>query len=191
MIGKQKRPEAISRDFAHAVDAAFLDLSRGGYAEAIRILRRIEAEYGAQLLNHPEFAVELRRRTAELAIGQALMHGCTQAQCRKKLAFTEDLGWSTIEPKLHYHLIYARGMVARGHYRTAKAMAQRCIADVKQELDRIEALPRRRGRRYFLDWLKFFNEIINETERSGLEGDSSRWDAGGAFVRGHSRGKES
>jgi len=183
LIGRQKRPEAICREFAHAIDLVILDLSRVGYAESTRILRGIEAEYVAQLSNYPGFALELRRRTAERTLEQALIHGCTLPQCRKKLARAEELGWSIIDQKLHFHLIYARGMVARSHYRTAKAIANRCIADDKQELARIERQPRRRGRKYFLDWLTFFNEIITETERSGLEYYSSRWDAGGGFIR--------
>jgi hypothetical protein len=137
----------------------------------------------AQLSNHPEFALELRRRTAERTLEQALIHGGTLPQCRKKLAHAEDLGWSIIDQKLHFHLIYARGMVARGHHRTAKAIAKRCIADVKEEFERIERLPRRRRRKYFLDWLGYFNEIINEIEGSGLEDYSCRWDAGGGFTR--------
>jgi hypothetical protein len=187
MTSKQKPPETIGREFAQAIDAVFLSLTRAGYAESLRILRGIEAKHVAQLTNYPEIALELRRRTAEQSLIQALMHGCSQSECRKKLGRAEQLGWSIIDQKLHFHLIYARGMVARGHDRTARRIAKLRIADVNQELDRIEQLPTRRGRKYFLGWLKFFNEIITETERSGLKGYSSRWDAGGAFVRNHSQ----
>jgi hypothetical protein len=188
---KKKHPETVGREFANAFDKVHSDLAKRSYVESIRILRELEAEYLAQLSDHPEFALELRRRTAERSLEQALIHGCTLLQCRKKLAVAEELGWSIIDRKLHFYLLFARGMVARGHYRTAKAFTKHSIADIKRELERIESLPRRRGQKYFLDWLKFFDEIIAEIERSGIKGYSSRWDAGGGFVRNHSQVNES
>jgi hypothetical protein len=180
---RQESPQLIGREFAHAFDQVFLGLSRVSYAESVRILLGIEAEYMAQISNHPELALELRRRTAERILEQALVHGCTLTECRKKLSYAEGLGWSNIEARLHFHLIYARGMVVRGHYRAAIAIAQHRIADVEYELERVEGLPRRLGREYFLDWLTHFSEIINEVGRSGLAGYSNRWDVGGRFVR--------
>ncbi len=183
LIKRQKSPETTGREFARAIDRAFLRLSRVSYAESARILRGIEADYMAQISNHPKLALELRRRTAERILEQALVHGCTLAECRKKLTHADGLGWSTIDTKLHSHLIYARGMAARGHHRAAKAIARRCVGDVEQELEIIERLPKRRGRKYFLDWLKHFSEIIDEVERSGPKDHSSRWDVGGRFAR--------
>ena len=189
-IGRQKGPEAVCREFAHDLDLVFLRLPKVSFAESINILRQIEAKRVAQLSNHPELALELRRRTAELSLEQALLHGCSLRQCRKWLARAEELGWSIIDQKLHFHLIYARGMIARGHYRTAGIFAKRCIADIKQELGRIEEQPRRRGRKFFLDWSAFFSAVLTEIERSEIEGNSSRWDVGGRFVRTDYQGKE-
>jgi hypothetical protein len=183
--GKQKDREAVGREFAHAIDAAYSGLSRASYEKSLSILRRIEAEHVVRLpnLNHREFTLELRRRTSELMVEQALIHGCSLTECRKKLAIAEGLGWSLIDRKLHFHLLYARGMVARGHYRTATAISNRCIADVKQELQRIEQLPRRRGRKYFMEWLNHFSQVLDQVRESNSPEFSCRWNAGGRFIR--------
>jgi hypothetical protein len=184
---KTKEAETIGREFGHTLSWSAARSSKLTYAEAIRDLRSIENEYVQRLAAYPEFALEARRRIAERALEQTLIHGCAQPQCRRKLAFSEELGWSTIDRKLHFHLIYARGMVARGHYPTAIAIAKRFIAHINRELERIERLPKRLDRQYILDWRTFFNEIINETKRAAVKGYSSRWDAGGSFIRDHSQ----
>jgi len=180
---KRGGPEAICRAYARAIDRVFSNLPGMPYAESLRVLRRIEAEHASLLSGHPKFALELRRRTAEHALEQALIHGRSRSECRQKLAVAESLGWSDITRRLHFHLLYARGMIARGHYRAARAISTACTDAIRRELAKIERLSRRRGRKYFMDWLRFFDDVRDELEAAKSPRFKSRWDAGGHFRR--------
>jgi hypothetical protein len=153
------------------------------YGDAARILRRIEREHVDRLSGYPQFALELRRRTAERILDQALVHGCSLVQCRNKLNEAAQLGWTSIERYLHFQLLYARGMVARGHLRTARTTAHACILHIQRELKRIERMPRRRGRKCFLDWLGLMNEVLQHIKASEGGSALNGWDVGGRFIQ--------
>jgi hypothetical protein len=174
---------AAGRAYSRAIDRVFSSLPEMSYTEALRVLRRIEAEHASLLSGHPKFALELRRRTAERTIEQALIHECSITECRRKLSAAESVGWSDIDRRLHFHLIYARGMIARGHYRAARAISTACTDTIRRELAKIDRLHRRRGRKYFMDWLRLFDQVLDELEAAKNPGFESRWDAGGGFRR--------
>ena len=176
--------DAIDRAYARAIDLVYFSLREMSYPDSLRALRRIEAEYVQLLPQRPKSALELRRRTAELVLEQALVHGCSKLECRRKLVAAELLGWSDISRSLHFHLLYARGMITRGHYRAARTASIASIHAIHRELARIERLPRRRGRKYFTDWLGLFDQVHNALEATKSPGFQSQWDFGGRFRRG-------
>ncbi len=182
-ISRRTGPEKVGREFAQAVDLNYASLASQSYGDTARVLRRIEKDHVERLSGYPQFALELRRRTAELLLDQALVHGCSLAQCRSKLNQAARLGWTSIERRLHFQLLYARGMVARGHLRTATAMAHTCILHIQRELKRIERLPKRRGRKYFLDWLGLMNEVLQHVKASEGGSALNGWDVGGHFIQ--------
>lgn len=181
-LSRNDAAEAVGREFASAVDSVFVSLQKMSYRKALRTLRLIEASFIVKLPSRSKSRRELRRRIAELSLEQALTHGCDLRECRTKLTYLEILGWSTVDKKLFTLLLYARGMVVRRHFLVARAVTQQGISASKQRLRRIEGKAPRRGRKYFLNWIESFQEVLAEIERTAA-GHSPRWDLGGGPVR--------
>lgn len=175
--------EAIGRAFARSVDLLYSGFARASYTESIRALRRIETEHVKKLRKGSVLRLELRRRTAELFLEQSLVHGCPLSVCRRRLKIAQRIGWSGVDRELHFSLLFARGMIARGHFRTATAISNHCISSAQRELRKIENHFPRRGRKYFLDGITHFQEVLNRVCESKVKTFSSQSDVGGRTTR--------
>jgi hypothetical protein len=126
--------KSIGRAFAKDIDSAFIGAATVSYADIARRFRSLEHYYVPRLKGHPSYALEIRRRIAENLLEQALVHGCTLSFCRTKLKAASRLGYSNVERKAHFHLIYARGALACGHNRVAKRIVAAMVAELGRSL---------------------------------------------------------
>jgi hypothetical protein len=110
------------------------------HAEMDRALRNLEKCYVKQLERHPDLALEVRRRIAEQLLDQAVLRGSSLSVCRARLNAASKLGFTNLEKRAHYHLLYAKGAFARGHKRVANRVAVAIANDLEQSLKRRKSL---------------------------------------------------
>jgi hypothetical protein len=128
---KQESAKSIGHAFAMELGWKVVGAATMSYPEVARSLRGLERAYLVRLKDHPELALEIRRRIAENLLEQALIHGCSLPGCREKLKRTSRLGFENVERKAHFYLLYARGAFARGH----KRVARQYTSTIETELD--------------------------------------------------------
>lgn len=131
MYRSQNR-NTVEREFAKALTREMVRAEALPYRTVAYRLRVLERSYLARVRTKL-LARELKRRVAEMLLHQAIFHGCSMNVCRQKLYALSELGFSNLERKGHFHLIYARGALARCHIRIAQAIARGMVA----ELDRL------------------------------------------------------
>ncbi len=145
---------ALTRSVGEALNAAGRD-----YRKVSVLLRRLERSQIAQLQGNQRLIQEARRRIAELLLWNALRHGCSFEVCRTRLNNLCKLGFSRIESKSTYYLLYARGAMERGH----RAVARKIATTMKSELERY--LQRRKSLAGEED-LKLIRSFLAKLDRS-------------------------
>lgn len=137
---KRRRSEERARDGAAAVERAFAkalgweaaSAASVSYKEVVVRHRRLERHYLKQAAGNRRLCREIRRRVAEQLLEQAIFHGCGLKLCRERLRRVSRLGFTNVERKAHYYLLYAKGAFARGH----KRVAHRTTTAIARELER-------------------------------------------------------
>jgi hypothetical protein len=157
-----KRRKVASEEFAHEFEWTIVRSAKIPYTQAVRNLKRIERVYLQKLAGNPDWVLEVRRRVAEQLLDLALVHGCRLSICRERLRRSSKLGWSIFDRKFHFHLLYARGMLARGHIRTAERIASCLLIELNGRLERLKDLPRQIGRKWLLDSMASVREVLDE-----------------------------
>ena len=97
-------------------------------------LRRVENEYCRRLANEPRLRLEVKRRIAEMLLDLSISRGQRIASCRARFNALAKLGFTNIEQKAHYHLMYARAALERGHPQIAFNLATRMVLDLRRSL---------------------------------------------------------
>lgn len=124
--------KGLELDFVKAKDA--IDASQRTDRQKIARLHRLEEEYCYRLAKRPRFALEVKRRIAETLLRMSVTHGRSVATCRARLKSLSKLGFTNIEMKAHYHLIYARAALRQGHRQIAFETATRLAFELKRSL---------------------------------------------------------
>jgi hypothetical protein len=157
----RKSVKSIGHAFAMDVEWKMIGAATISYVDVIRSLRNLERHYLARLHDHPEFALEIRRRIAENELEQALIHGCALPVCRAKLRAALRLGFSNVERKAHFHLLYARGALARGHKRVARRSSSEMVVELERSLKKQKSLLAKQCLTRTREFLNFINESSN------------------------------
>jgi len=184
-VGGQRGSASILDEFSISLSLALIELPRNSYDEAIRKLRLLKRTFLESLGgSEDEYTLQVRREVAGRVLEQALLHGCKLSICRAKLNQASQLGWSDFDAKVHFHLIYARGLVARGHKHAAKRVACEMVGELRFKLEELEKQPIRRGRKHFNDFLAMMEQVLDVIENSGTRQASETWDFGGRWKAG-------
>jgi hypothetical protein len=178
-----KRLKAASEEFAHEFGWAIVRLAKVPHRHAVRDLKGIERVYLKKLTGHPDCALEVRRRVAEQLLDLALVHDCRLSICRERLRRNAELGWSTFDRQFHFHLLYARGVLARGHVRTAEKVASCLLLELEGRLERLRGLPRQRGRKWLLDSIATVREVLDEVACAKTGVRNRTWNSGGRYIK--------
>jgi hypothetical protein len=155
------------RQLARELDTAWLQSLTAPYREVVRNLKKIEVNYIDRLKDHPELALEVRRRIAEFQLDLALRRGSSISVCQRVLNRNSELGWSNFSQKFHFHLMYARGMFARGHIRAARKFASALVSELNEELEKLRKQSRQTGRKWMLQSLGLAQEVLEKASSSG------------------------
>lgn len=123
----------IGRQFARDMRAVLLESSIWNYRRTAKRLRLLQRAYQAKAMR-ADARLEIRRRIAEALLSQAIVHGCSHATCRAGFNMLADLGFSTMESKAHYCLLYARSALEQGHKRTAHRIAEATYGELSKWL---------------------------------------------------------
>jgi hypothetical protein len=108
--------------------------------QKIAQLRRLEIEHCRQLAKRPLLQLEIKRRIAETLLVMSISRRHRIASCRARLNSLRKLGFSNIEQKAHYHLIYARTALEQGHLQIALNTASGMVLELKRSLRRRRSL---------------------------------------------------
>jgi len=111
-----------------------VEMGSGTERQKIAQLRRIEDEYCRRLADEPRLKLEVRRRIAERLLDISISRGRTLATCRVRFNALAKLGFTDIEQKAHYYLIYSRAALERGHPQIAENLARRMIRELQRSL---------------------------------------------------------
>ena len=76
-------------------------------------LRRIESEYCGKLTSEPHLRLEVKRRIAETLLDMSITRGRSLKTCRMRFNALLKVGFTDIEQKAHYYLIYGRAALER------------------------------------------------------------------------------
>src|SRR5262249_8783519 len=115
----------IGREFGKALAAELARRSARTFPQSIARFRRLTDDYVRRLSAHPRLARELKRRTAEAMLELTIMLPSKMAVCRRRFQSLSKLGFTNIENKAHFHLIYARAALTRGHRQIARSTAHK------------------------------------------------------------------
>jgi hypothetical protein len=157
----RKGVKSIGRDFAMDVEWKMIEAATISYVDVVRSLRSLERHYLARLQDHPELALEIRHRIAENELEQALIHGCVLPVCRAKLQVALRLGFSNVERKAHFYLLYARGALAHGHKRVARRSSSEMVGELERSLKKQKSLLAEQCLTRTREFLNFINESSN------------------------------
>jgi hypothetical protein len=130
--------KGIQHEFVKARTAAFL--ASATQRQKIARLSQIEDEYCRKLANRPKLKVEVKRRIAETLLDMSISRGRSLATCRVRFNALAKLGFTDIEQKAHYHLIYGRAALERGHHHIADHVASKMILELRRSLRRRRSL---------------------------------------------------
>lgn len=120
------------RDFATARDT--IVASSLTDRQKVAALRGLEVEHCRKLPKQPRLQLEVKRRIAETLLDMSISRGCKIASCRARLNSLKKLGFTNIDQKAHYHLIYARRALEQGHVQIALNTASRMILELRRSL---------------------------------------------------------
>jgi len=137
---RSKGTASIGRAFALALLSELAKAATASHAEIGRSLRNLEKDYVKQLRGHPDLSLEIRRRIAEQLLDQAVLRGSNFSVCRARFNAASKLGFTNLEQKAHYHLLYAKGSFARGHKRVANRVAVAIANDLEQSVNKRKSL---------------------------------------------------
>jgi len=112
----------------------------GTQRQKIALLRRIEDEFCHRLSHKPRLKLEVKRRIAETLLDMSISRGQTLATCRARFKALAKLGFTDVEQKGHYFLIYARAALERGHPRIAANVTNSMIRELRRSLRRRRSL---------------------------------------------------
>jgi hypothetical protein len=124
--------------------------------QKIAQLRRVENEYCRRLANEPRLKLEVKRRIAETLLDMSISRGRRIASCRARLNALAKLGFTNIEQKAHYHLMYARAALERGHPQIAFNLATRMVLELRRSLRHRRSLLSR-------ELLGHFEQLVTRT----------------------------
>jgi hypothetical protein len=124
--------KGIELEFAKARNAIIVGPATD--RRKIAQLRRMENKYCRKLADEPRLKLELKRRIAETLLEMSLCRGRRIASCRARLNALARLGFTDIERKARYHLLYARAALERGHSQIAFDVASRMVLEVRRSL---------------------------------------------------------
>lgn len=124
----------IEFEFVKARTAVFMDV--GTQRQKVAQLRGIEDEFCRRLAHKPRLKLEVKRRIAETLLDMSISRGQTLATCRARFNTLAKLGYTDIEQKAHYFLIYARAALERGHPLIAGNLTRTMILDLRHSLRR-------------------------------------------------------
>ncbi|MGA3010306.1 MAG: hypothetical protein ABSD72_08600 [Terracidiphilus sp.] len=156
---QRRKVDPIERFFMIAHDWERVKSAGISYDETTRNLQMLEAFFVDALKERPEDALEIRRRIAESRLDLAITKKCSFAVCRARLNALSHLGFTNLDRKGFYHLIYARGIFDRGH----KKMAKRIAVDIIEELENSLKKRKSRSLKQTLAAMKNFLDLFEKT----------------------------
>jgi len=112
----------------------------GTQRQKIEQLRRIEDEFCRRLAHKPRLKVEVKRRIAETLLAMSISRGQTLSTFRGRFNALAKLGFTDVEQKAHYFLIYARAALEHGHPRIAGNITNGMIRELRRSLSRRRSL---------------------------------------------------
>jgi hypothetical protein len=124
--------KGVELEFVEARTAVIV--GSGTDRQRIAQLRRVEDEYCRRLANEPRLKLEVERRIAETLLDMSISRGRRIANCRARLNALAKLGFANIEQKAHWHLMYARAALERGHPQTASNIATGMVIELRRSL---------------------------------------------------------
>jgi len=143
---------SVEREFARALGLEVAAAGRFSYRTVASRLRNLERRY-LKRVGSRRAAREVRRRIAEQMLQQAVFHDCSLAVCRLKFNVLAQLGFTSIQRKGHFHLLYAKGALARGHKRAAQIAAQAIAKDLDRSMSqRKSSLTRDLSQAFLIFW---------------------------------------
>jgi len=122
----------IESEFVKARTAVFV--ATGTERQKIARLRRIESEYCPKLTSEPHLRLEVKRRIAETLLDMSISRGRSLKTCRVRFNALLKVGFTDIEQKAHYYLIYGRAALERVHPQIADNLARRMIRELRRSL---------------------------------------------------------
>jgi hypothetical protein len=128
----------IEFDFVNARNAVMV--GAGTQRQKIAFVHRIENEFCHRLSQKPRLKLEVKRRIAETLLDMSISAGQTLAPCRARFKALEKLGFTDVEQKGHYSLLYARAALERGHPRVAANVTIRMIRELQRSLGQRRSL---------------------------------------------------
>jgi hypothetical protein len=142
-----------------------LERARGRrFSETASDLRVLERDYVQRFKSRPDLALEVRRKVSERLLEEAIKSGCKLSACRSRLNALSRLGFSEIEIKAHWFLIYARGALSRGHRLTAHRVASALSEELQASLDERKSKVNPKKLAAARDLLRLFKQL-KETAR--------------------------
>jgi hypothetical protein len=126
---------AFVRSVGEALNAAGKDYR--GLSVRLRGLKRL---YTQRFNGNQRSIREVERRIAELLLQQSIRHGCSFKVCRARMNNLRKLGFSNMETKSTYYLLYAKGAMDRGHHNVARRAATRMAEELEHSLRRRKSL---------------------------------------------------
>jgi hypothetical protein len=122
----------IESEFVKARTAVFM--ATGTERQKMARLRRIESEYCGKLTSEPHLRLEVKRRIAETLLDMSITRGRSLKTCRMRFNALLKVGFTDIEQKAHYYLIYGRAALERGHPQIADNLARRMIREHRRSI---------------------------------------------------------
>ena len=156
---KSEKVSPIGRCFMRAHDREIVKSGKISYDESLRNLQMLEAFFVNALKEKPKDALEIKRRIAESRLDLALRKNCSVAVCRARLKALSHLGFTSLERKALFHLIYARGALARGHNRAAKRVSVAIIEELENSLKNRKSRPEKQMLAVARNFLDSFDGI--------------------------------
>jgi len=119
----------IESEFVRARTAVFM--AQGTERQKIARLRRIESEYCRKLASEPRLKLEVKRRIAETLLDMSISRGRSLKTCRVRFNALLKVGFTDVQQKAHYYLIYGRAALERGHPQIADNLARSMIGELR------------------------------------------------------------
>ena len=131
MTQPKENPRSIERRFAKALDSEIVESGSRDYRMVAARLRRLERSSLSGLPKKSFATLEVKRRIAEQIFYQALSHSCSWTVCQAKYRALYKVGFTNLERKADFDLLYARDALSRGK----KTLAQKTAATIVREME--------------------------------------------------------